>query len=337
MFALSLLFLLLLAALIVIWVDVPRVESAADAAALIGVNGDAVGDESAETEINRAARRLGTRLLAVAFLIWPVFWIECGWKWIRRGRSKLCRWRTVAELMGAVCPPLRMAQPNDWMDGKVWLPGLGWQPPGRHLQRTLERAFSKPMLFIALSILPVLIVEFGFRRLVEQHFWLQLTLHICTGLIWCAFALEFILMVSVTHRKWAYVRRNWIDLAIILLPLISFLRSLRMIRVVKLAQYAKIQQLAQMTRIYRLRGLFAKTLRALFLFEFANRVMRITPEKKLRRLQAEYQEREEELRELLAEIHKIEALIEQRTLLTARDVGDFDAEGHSIRTQNASE
>jgi hypothetical protein len=65
--------------------------------------------------------------------------------------------------------------------------------------------------------------------------------------------------------------------------------------------------------------------------------MRITPEKKLRRLQAEYQEREEELRELLAEIHKIEALIEQRTLLTARDVGDFDAEGHSIRTQNASE
>jgi len=91
--------------------------------------------------------------------------------------------------------------------------------------------------------------------------------------------------------------------------LISFVRSLRVMRMVKVAQYAKIQQLAQMTRIYRLRGLLAKTLRALFLFEFANRLMRITPEKKLRNLRSEYEERQEELRELQAEIHKIEALI----------------------------
>ena len=56
---------------------------------------------------------------------------------------------------------------------------------------------------------------------VSEYIWLRLLLHLSTGVIWFAFAAEFILMVSVAERKIAYCLAHWIDLAIIVLPLLS--------------------------------------------------------------------------------------------------------------------
>ena len=114
---------------------------------------------------------------------------------------------------------------------------------------------------------------------VRQYLWLRLALHVSTGLIWIAFSVGFIIRVSATHRKLVYIKKNWIDLAIVLLPLTSFLRSLRVIRAVKLAKFAQAQQLARIGRIYRLRSLAVKVLRALILFEFFHRFLRIKPKK----------------------------------------------------------
>ena len=165
------------------------------------------------------------------------------------------------------------------------------------------------MLLIALFILPILLVEFGLKDLVDSNFAVRLTLHICTGLIWCAFAIEFLIMICATDRKLAYVKKNWLDLAIILLPLISFLRSLRAVRAFRLAKFAKVQQLAKLGRVYRLRGLMTKALKALMLFEFLHRLLRITPAKKLAKLKSQREDRLEELEELELEIRQLEQAI----------------------------
>jgi voltage-gated potassium channel len=172
------------------------------------------------------------------------------------------------------------------------------------LHARLERAFGKPMLIIAMLILPVLLIEFGLHSLVEANQWLQVLLHVCTGFIWCAFTIEFLIMLSATDKRFTYVKTHWIDLAIILLPLISFLRSLRVLR---LARLAKVQKLAKMSRVFRVRGLAMKAMRALMLLGFVNRLLGITPEKRLAKLELLYQDQSEELMDLKEEIDGLKA------------------------------
>jgi voltage-gated potassium channel len=302
MFALSLLFLTTIAALIVVWVDIPRMEWLAAEA----VEGQESSIAPVPTSfIERNAIHIGNYLCCVLFAVWPLFWAELIYNVRNHGTIKSFWKDRKFDFFACLCPPLRLAAPSFRNSGKIWLPKLGWQQPGKPLSRKLERIFGSPMLLIALLILPILLVEFGLKELVESSFGLRLTLHICTGLIWCAFAIEFIVMISATDRKFAYVKKNWVDLAIILLPLISFLRSLKAIRAFRFARLAKVQQLARFGRVYRMRGLLAKALKALLLFEFLNRVMRVTPEKQLAKLLVQRQDRADELRELDREIRKV--------------------------------
>lgn len=308
MFSLSLVFLVLIAALIVVWVDIPRVELlAAEAAA---------NDEAAEVLLSASSTEqnavsIGNYLAFGLLLLWPLFWVELGYHVGVHGSMKSFWQKRKLEILPCLCPPLRLAAPSYAENGKIWLPKLGWQQPGKPLVKRLERIFGSPMLVIALLILPILSIEFGLKDLVEQNFGLRLTLHICTGFIWCAFAIEFIVMVSATDRKLAYVKKNWIDLAIVLLPLISFLRSLRVVRAIKVAKFAKVQQLARVGRVYRMRGLMAKALRALMLFEFLHRLLRITPDKKLDKLMAKRDELAEEMSDLDEEIRLLQERIKQ--------------------------
>jgi len=320
MFGLSLVFVVLLAALIVVWVDIPRV---AELSALaVETSAESSGVDDAKTQDMTAQSSLlvertdnfGKGLQLALFVIWPLFWLEylvSRWRGNSRDQPKALSRGGAIRLLACLLPPLRLAAPVTAMNGKVWLPKLGWRVPGKVLSKKLERMFSGPMLIIAMLILPILLIEFGMRGFVESHTWLRFTLHIATGFIWCAFTIEFIIMVSVAEKKIAYIKKNWIDLAIILLPLISFLRTVRILR---LAKFAKVQKLAKMGRIYRMRGLMTKVLRALMLLDFINRLLRITPEKQLAKLQEEYEEKAEELEELQQEIDEVEL-----SILASRD------------------
>ena len=285
MFFASLIFLLGLAILVVYTVDVPRVESLKDAVALQG------------------RHRVIASILIFLSGLWGIFFAELVLKKVisRRLNSRL-HWLDYAVLL---CPPLRLALPNAQMNGRCWLPILGWQIPGKRLFKKLERKFSTPMLLIALLILPVLLVEFKFQSQIESRPWLQSVLHFGTGLIWYAFAAEFLIMVSATDRRLDYVKKNWIDLAIILLPFISFLCSLRIFRAARIAKFAKLQQLTKMTRVYRMRGLIAKSMRALLLLEIVHRVLKTKPENRLAKLELQFADKQEELRELERQIEAL--------------------------------
>lgn len=312
MFVLSLVFMALLASLIVIWIDIPRV---AELAALDEIESqlpdaeEGVANDDPEmralTQATTPYATTGWVVLGVLCTVWLLFWVELAVKTLLRLRAgEVFSLRLIARgLLACLLPPLRLAAPSPAWDGRIWLPILHWQHPGRSLSQTLARVAGKPMLIIALLILPVLLIEYGLSSVVEEHDWLRMVMHISTGFIWFAFAVEFIIMVSATDKKLAYIKKNWIDLAIILLPLISFLRSIRALR---LARLAKVQRLAKLGRVYRMRGLLMKAVRALMLLQFVNRLLRITPEKKLAKLQSVYAEKEIELQELKEEIEELQ-------------------------------
>jgi voltage-gated potassium channel len=293
MFAISLLFLAMIATLIVLWVDVPRVDQPSELAT--GVQ-----------PTDSLANSIGQALVYGCLLLWPVFWIDFA---VAR---LLCppeyrRWRD--GFLVCLIPPLRLGARNPEIDSKIWLPVWTWCEVDDNLRKRLRKAFGGPMIVIALMILPILLVEFTMQGRVASTFWLRVLLHVGTGTIWFAFAFEFIVMYSVADKKIAYCKDHWLDLVIILLPLVSFLRSLRAIRAMRLAKLAKVQQLSRMGRIYRLRGLAVKAFRAMLLFEIVYRLTGVTPQKRLDRLQLLLEEKQVEVEEIREQIEALETLI----------------------------
>ena len=311
MFGLSVIFVTLLGALIVLWVDVPRVAELSAVGGIESTDDNALEPEQIaalvqENALVRQVDPLARLVRWVLFLLWPLFWAEYIYSRRLKGPLSSIKHGAAFRMVACVVPPLRIAAPAAAHGGKIWLPNWGWCLPSKDLHEVLERVFGKPMLIIAMLILPVLLIEFGLNSLVEANQWLQVLLHVCTGFIWCAFTIEFLIMLSATDKRFAYVKAHWIDLAIILLPLISFLRSLRVLR---LARLAKVQKLAKMGRVFRVRGLAMKAMRALMLFGFINRLLGITPEKRLAKLKLLHKEETEELVDLQEEIDELESQI----------------------------
>ena len=261
MFGLSVAFLAVLSAIVVLWVDVPMMyeplpEEAAEKTAQASGNFQPSPSLSLRAVVRtEQALEAGSTCVKILGGLWLVFVIEFVFQYLVRDRDQPF-WRThVSGLLICFCPPLRLCARNQEMNGKIWLPGLRWRKVNASLRARLERMLSVPMILIALAILPVLLIEFGMRHQVAAHRWLQITLHVSLGVIWFAFAAEFIVMLSVADKKLRYCKGHWIDIAIILLPFVSFLRSLRIVRATRVARLARVEQLVRMSRLYRLRGL----------------------------------------------------------------------------------
>lgn len=312
MFCLSVVFLTLVAAVLVLTVDAPhaggpfRSARLDDASETGNLDLQARPDDGEEASLRASALRvLRWTLLA----LWPLFLVEAVLRITFRDRQSPGSRREYWLLLAALCPPLRLATRHADQAGRLWLPGLGWQTVDEDLRQRLERALSIPMLVIALLILPVLLVEFAMAEQVASRVWLQIALGVGTGLIWFAFAAEFIVMITIADKKLRYCKQHWLDLAIILLPMISFLRSLRVVQAARAARLARLQQLTKMSRVYRLRGLAMRAFRGVLLLELVNRVLRIKPERRLRALREMLEEKEREVNRLRREMTALETLI----------------------------
>lgn len=347
MYYLGVTFLLLLASVMVLWIDVPRVIESGE----MLEEGFELPELSAEElAFEETAYNWGKFAGIVLLIIWPVFIAEHIYHLLRLASFR--RFHTEHPFWWGICliPPLRIAArrrsselslngalseegsagqasagesrsagstlglENPLGQGAVWLPGYGWKNVNRELRRELERAFSIPIIWIALMILPVLGLQFYFKEHIADYPSLRIALHFGTGLIWFAFTFEFIVMVSVAESKIAYCKRHWLDLVIILLPLISFLRTLRLLRASKLVKVGRLQQLTKVVRAYRLRGVAMRGLRALLLLEVLNRLLRIKPENQLKKLEKRFAEKQRELTELQHEIDDVKAIIARRKL-----------------------
>ena len=314
MFGLALAFLVGQAVLVVLWVDVPNLRQTPTTIELESAGGPTPPRDEAEPASDEDAPPAGDDTLPASdarsrrgasvaratvqglLLIWPLFIAESLFHWVSRPWNRETVGYHFFSFLFVVCPSLRMCARAPEMDERLWLPGLGWRKPDRRLRRHLERHFSVPMILIALLILPVLVVEFLLNQQLDRYGSLRMFVHVGTGVIWFAFAAEFILMVSVAERKLIYIKNHWIDLAIILLPLLSFLRTLQVARVSRLFRVAKIPQITKLARAYRLRGTALRALRALIVLEVLQRLLARNPDKLIDRLEKRRRELERESR-----------------------------------------
>ncbi len=237
----------------------------------------------------------------ILLAVWPVFIIEMVWRIGQRDHTKPLRPQLRHAVLACLMPPWRMAFP-DPQTGMIWIPRMGWHLPGKELTERLEHAFAGPMVLVALMIMPVLGLEYLRSDEVQNTPELSIALDVGIGVIWVAFALEFILKASAHPKPLLFTKLNWLDLAIVLLPMVEFILAkwhmAPLARLLRAGQALSPEQLARMERLYRLRGVATEGWHALLLLNFIARLVGHTPEKRLKRLGEKIAELEEELSEL---------------------------------------
>lgn len=227
-------------------------------------------------------RLMGAALAA----LWIPLWVEAllGLIAARERRASIG-----SILLCAVLPPLRLGY---LQNGQVWLPFIGRESVNDSLRARLESAFAPYMIGFALLILPVLGVEYLWKD-VQDHPMVLLGLDIATALIWLAFTVEFIIMVRLASRRLIYIKKHWLELVIILVPFVAFLRGLR------LAQAARLTGIA---RSLRLKGVLTRVMRALFLLNAVQELIVLmqnrNPTKQILKLKRELVVKEGEIKRI---------------------------------------
>jgi len=197
-------------------------------------------------------------------------------------------------------PILRIC-PRDHVSGQhAWIPGLGWRETSEKLETTLSRIFSAPMIIIALLVLPVVGAEFIYADKIALSAAVKNVISACSAFIWMAFVFEFVIMFSVVEKRVRYCRQNWIDIAVILLPLVSFLGAARLGRLMRL------NQLSRTAKIYRMRGLAIRAWRAIVALDVLDKILRRDPEYRMDKLRVQIEEHEKEVAQLRARLAKLE-------------------------------
>ncbi|MBL8792548.1 MAG: hypothetical protein JNM56_01455 [Planctomycetia bacterium] len=242
-------------------------------------------------------------------LLWLAIVAEVGLR-VRQRPPTVARRQALRDFFLVACvPPLRMALPGQWHGGQVWLPWYGWRAIDASLRKALERFFSLPMIVIAFMILPLLLIDYKWSEVIVESAALSLLFDIGVSVIWLAFAVEFIIMVSVAESGWRYCLVHWIDLAIVVLPVVEvlpaagFLAKLRLLR---------LEQISRMGRLYRLRALAMKGWRSFLVLDVIQRLIGQRLEKRLARLQELLAVKEEEVAELRQEIVTLQERLAQQ-------------------------
>lgn len=243
-------------------------------------------------------------------LLYPLFVAEAVAHWRSGGSLRRTLWQ-------CAFPPSRAAARDHAGGDTVWLPGIGWAAVDAKLRSRVERGASVPMLIIALMVLPLLAAEHYLESQIRSNAWLLFTVKASAGLIWMAFTFEFVLMLSLSERKWRYARTHWLDALIVALPLVDFLPALRLGRLFRLGRVARLQQLARTLRVFRLRGTAMRLWRAILLLEVIDRVIGGAPEKRLAKLRDQLEIKQREVADLQDEVARLEAELE--SVAAARD------------------
>lgn len=246
----------------------------------------------------QTAQICGRVLLALT----PLYAIEAAFHWWQ-GRKLSSQ-----DLVACVFPPWRLGARDHLTGTQVWLPGFGWRRACVGLAEELERTLGYPMIGIALLILPLLGFEHLYAEKINQSPLLGLATQLSGAVIWLAFAAEFIVMISLVPRRIQFLKAHWLDLAIICLPLIAFLRALRLMRL------ARFNQLGRTARVFRLRGLAMRAWRAVLLLEIVDRLVHRDPAQRLKMLRDQIADKETELVELREAARRVEQQLERAAL-----------------------
>jgi voltage-gated potassium channel len=165
------------------------------------------------------------------------------------------------------------------------------------------------MILFALMVLPLFFLEFFWAADVHARPALALALDIGTSVIWLAFAIELVVMMSVADHPLRYCCRHWIDLAIVLLPLVEILPLFRLLR---LGRVLRLEQLLRWGRLQRLQAVAMRGWRAILLLQIVQRLSGRSLEHRLNKLLELLQAKEDEVEELRRDIRALRERIARK-------------------------
>lgn len=253
---------------------------------------------------------MGPEILAAPWFAWIFggLWAAIALEalWALRSREGAAPGTRRRVLLVCLLPPCRAAVCPEAPAAFVWIPGRGWRERSEALFEELERRAALPMLWAALLVVPVVGVEFLLRDRAAELPDLALGLHLVNALVWFCFALELAVMLPLAARKKQYCLRHWVNLVVVLLPALGFLRALR------LFSAAGASGSGQFIRAWRLRGLAMRLIRAALFFKIAERVMRRYPGAFLPAIREKREKKARELEEMDAEIRRMEERLARR-------------------------
>jgi hypothetical protein len=200
-------------------------------------------------------------------------------------------------------PIFRISVPPFHEPHRIWLPFFGRRDRDRSLEKDLSRAFSLPMFCVVLLVLPILGIEYLRPQWLENPS-VAFTLALGSQIIWLAFAFEFSLMISVARKKLRYCVKHWLDLAIILLPVILFV--IPFLSFLPIARLARLGRLMRSTRLLRVKGVGLKAFTAMVLIAGTKRFGGRSNEKRIAKLKEQIEEFEEDIEEIRREIAQLE-------------------------------
>lgn len=227
--------------------------------------------------------------------LYPAYWVDCFWAVRLGSRDGGYHW------LYAIFPPLRIGAKDHETNHRIWLPGLGWQTIGFELERRIQQGLQVPMIVMSLLILPLLGTEYFFSARIGDDYQFAALTAAASGIIWSAFAAEFILMATISQNKIDYCREHILELIIILLPILGMLGT------VQIGRELRINQITKAANLYRLRGLGVRFWQSLLMFDFVNRLLSGPPPKQLKRLKVLSEKKRDELQQLEARIQRLES------------------------------
>jgi voltage-gated potassium channel len=99
-----------------------------------------------------------------------------------------------------------------------------------------ERATELPLLVLALAMIPLLLAP----AVADLSDTAEATVLALDWFIWAAFALEYVIRLALTEQRARFIRKQWPDLLIIVLPFLRPLRIMRSARALRLLRLARL-------------------------------------------------------------------------------------------------
>jgi len=87
----------------------------------------------------------------------------------------------------------------------------------------IEQITELPLLILAFAMIPLLIGPFLWEMSPAE----EATFVALDTLIWALFAVDLIVKVAIAPHRWAYLRRHWLEVLVVVVP---FFRPLRLVR-----------------------------------------------------------------------------------------------------------
>lgn len=224
-------------------------------------------------------------------------------------------------LLIILVPPFRLAARRCHAQPYIWW--NDWQLVDNVLYNQLERKFLYPILSLSLLMIPLWIIDLFFSQHVVMTPVFYHVLTLGNALIWGLFVVEFTIMFSIAPKRVDYLKKHWIELLIILLPMLallrfilvtSYLHALKQANLLQHTNLIPINRLQGMLNIYRSRSVLNRLIRLLVIIDVTKRFYQPRrPERYLAILENQYREKVQELADLQTKIEETRRLIEQRS------------------------